>query len=172
MPVSRETIAAVIALLAWSPAASAAGASAAGASAMGASGNAALALAALVAARSPLLPACDKQALSSMLDGKLDFVFPAGRKIWVQAGAVTCRGSTVDIAAHDCTLRFGTATVGLTGRAAHELFATIAEAGVPSEGAAGSIFESFAHLNCTIDPNAVKERAGGGGDCHFDSGAP
>jgi hypothetical protein len=58
----------------------------------------------------------------------------------------------------------------LKGRRANELNATALEAGVPSEGAAGSIFESFSHLVCTIDPNDIKQKAGGGANCTFDTG--
>jgi hypothetical protein len=58
----------------------------------------------------------------------------------------------IDITAHSCKLTFGTKTVNLTGDAAYELYATMALAGVPSEGAAGTISESLSHLVCTINP--------------------
>jgi hypothetical protein len=45
--------------------------------------------------------------MAPMLDAKLDFVFPAGKKISVLADAVTCRASTVDITAHGCIFTFG-----------------------------------------------------------------
>jgi len=57
------------------------------------------------------------------------------------------------------------------GRKAHELFATIAEVGVPSDGAAGTIYESLSHLACTINPAEIKQKAGGGAECKFDPGA-
>ena len=45
------------------------------------------------------------------------------------------------------------------------------EAGVASDGAAGTIHESVSHLLCTIDPNAIKQKDGSGADCKFDTGA-
>ena len=159
--VSRETTAVALAMLLAAPAASAATAS----------GSAALALAALVARNAPHLGRYDKRIMALMLDGRVDFAFPPGRKISIAADSVNCRASNVDIALHSCDLGFGTATVALGGRAAHELFATLAEAGVKPEGAAGSITASLTHLACTIDPNAVKQRAGGGAQCTFDTAA-
>jgi len=43
-------------------------------------------------------------------------------------------------------------------------------AGVPSDGAAGSVFESLSKLNCTIDPAEIKQKAGGGANCAFETG--
>lgn len=133
-------------------------------------GNSALALAALVGAQSPALNAQQKGALAHMLDGNLNFAFPASQKIPVKADKVTCRASNVDISAHSCQLTFGGATHSLVGRAAHELYATLIESSVPSDGAAGSLFESLTLLSCTIDPNEVKQKAGGGADCTFTAG--
>lgn len=133
-------------------------------------GNSALALAALVGTHSPTLSWKERKALANMLDGRLGFSFPANQKIVVKADKVTCRASNVDIAAHSCDLGFGPTTRHLAGRAAHELYATLIESGVPSDGAAGSLFESLTALACTIDPNAVKQRAGGGADCTFNAG--
>ena len=135
-----------------------------------ASGYGALALAALVGAHAPGLTVLEKHALSSMLDGNLAFTVPAGQKIRVAADSVSCRSSNVDISEHDCTLKFGAASLTLNGRAAHELFATLIENGVPSDGAAGSIYEAVSHLSCTIDPAEVKQRGGGGADCSYDAG--
>ena len=135
-------------------------------------GAGALALAALVAEHSPLLTHRDKDVMARMFDGKLNFSFPANKKISVLADSVVCRASDVDISAHSCELTFGAKKRALSGRKAHELYATVAEAGVQPDGAAGSIFESLSHLACTIDPNEVKQRAGGGADCQFTPGAP
>lgn len=137
-----------------------------------ATGSSALALAALVARHSPLVSAYDKSIMARMLNGNLGFSFPKNKKIMVRAAAVVCRASDVDITLHSCTLTFGKKTAALKGREAHELFATVAEAGVPSEGAAGSIYEGLSQLVCTIDPNAVKQRGGGGADCTFTPGGP
>jgi hypothetical protein len=142
----------------------------ANASAATVTGGSALALASLVAEQSPLLTQRERDVMARMLAGSLDFAFPASQKIVVQADAVSCRSSNVDIASRSCELTFGSTRVSLKGRQAHELFATIGEIGVPPEGAAGSIYESISHLMCTIEPNEVKERAGGGAACSFDQG--
>jgi hypothetical protein len=142
------------------------------ASAATTAGGSALALAALVAEHSPLLSHHEKNVIAKMFDGHLNFTFPANKKISVKADAVVCRASNVDITSRSCELTFGTKKPNLKGRKAHELFATVAEAGVPPDGAAGTIFEALSHLVCTIDPNEIKQRAGGGASCQFDPGAP
>jgi hypothetical protein len=133
-------------------------------------GNSALALAALVGLQSPLVNAADKKVLAYMLDGNLNFSYPANKKIIVKSDSVTCRASNVDISAHSCELTFGAKKPSTKGRGAHELFATLIENGVPGDGAAGSIFESVKALDCTIDPNAVKQRDGSGATCKFTPG--
>jgi hypothetical protein len=133
-----------------------------------ASGSGALALAALVGAQSPTVSAPHKTALADMLNGNLGF--PGKAKITVKADKVTCRASNVDISAHSCELEFGSAKRTLTGRAAHELYATLIEVGVPSDGAAGSVFESVTMLTCNVDVGAVKDKAGGSADCTFTAG--
>ena len=136
------------------------------AAAASASGRAALALAALAGANSPLLSAYAKTALAGLLDGNPK---AAAKNISVEAQSVVCRASNIDLTSHSCDLTFGIRMINLRGRNAHELFATLNEAGVPSEGASGSIFESLSHLVCTIDPKQLQ--AGGGADCKFDTGA-
>jgi hypothetical protein len=138
-----------------------------GAQAGSTSGNSALALAALVGERSPALDAQEREALGHMLDGNLNFAFPADKKITLKADSVVCRASNVDISAHSCELAFGSRKLTRSGRAAHELYATLIEAGVAPEGAAGSMFAGISKLACTIDPNTVKATAGGGADCTF-----
>ncbi len=137
---------------------------------MNTSGNAALALAALVGAQSPTQTLKERKALANMLDGRLAFPFPPNQKIAVKADKVTCRASNVDISAHSCELTFGAKTRKLDGRAAHELYATVIESGVPSDGAAGSLFESLTALSCTVDPGEVKQKGGGGAACTFTAG--
>jgi hypothetical protein len=132
-----------------------------------AGGNSALALAALVGERSPDLEGQPREALGSMLDGKLNFAFPADRKITVKADSVVCRASNVDISSHSCELVFGKRKLTRAGRAAHELYATLIEAGVQPEGAAGSMIAGISKLSCTVDPNTVKGASGGGADCTF-----
>ena len=141
-----------------------------GASAATTAGASALAMASLVADRSPLLSPNERTVLARLFDDNVSFAFPARKKILVRADSVVCRSSDVDIALHGCTLTFGKHTVALKGRRAHELYATVAEAGVPSHGAAGSIYEALSHLVCTVDPHEVRQRAGGGADCSFDPG--
>jgi hypothetical protein len=46
----------------------------------------------------------------------------------------------------------------------------MAAAGIPSEGAAGSSIESASKLRCTIDPNEIMQKAGGGAQCSFQTG--
>jgi len=133
-------------------------------------GNAGLALAARVAAHSPTLTAQQKAIMQRMLDSDLNFHYPAGQKIVVKADAVTCRASNVDISSHACAFTFGAHKPSIQGDAGAALYATMVWAGVPSDGAAGTIYEAVKNLVCTIDPNAVKQRDGSGADCTFDPG--
>jgi hypothetical protein len=130
-------------------------------------GNGALALAALVAEPSPNVTASDKTVLGKFLNGQTSVPYAPNKKITVAAGAVTCRTSNVDITQHSCDLTFGAKKVATHGRKAHELSATLAEVGVPPDGAAGSIFEAVSNLDCTIDPAEVKQKGGGGAHCAF-----
>ena len=107
-----------------------------------------------------------------MFAGYLNFRFPANRKITIKADSIVCRAGNIDITQRSCELTFGQKKVTLSGRKAHELFATLAEAGVRPDGAAGTIRESLSRLSCTIDPNEVKQKAGGGATCNFDPGKP
>ncbi len=132
-----------------------------------ADGNGALALAALVAEHSPGVNAIDKNVLAKFLNGYANVRYAPNKKITVAAAAVTCRASDVDITQHSCDLTFGAQKVVTHGRKAHELYATLAEVGVPPDGAAGSIFEAVSNLDCTIDPGEVKQKAGGGAHCTF-----
>jgi hypothetical protein len=132
-----------------------------------ADGNGALALAALVAEHSPGVKATDKKVLAKFLNGQTNVPYSPNKKITVAADAVTCRASAVDITLHSCDLTFGAKEVATHGRKAHELYATLAELGVPQNGAAGSIFEAVTNLDCTIDPAEVKQKGGGGAHCTF-----
>lgn len=140
------------------------------ASAATASGSSALALAALVATYSPWVTARERSAMNRLFAGNLNFSYPANRTISIKADAIVCRAGNVDITAWSCELTFGKKKTRLKGRKAHELYATIAEAGVPPDGAAGSTFEALSRLVCTIDPNEIKQKAGGGAACNFDPG--
>jgi hypothetical protein len=136
-----------------------------------AAGPGALALASVVAAHSPLLTQQEKRVMARLFNGHSNVGFPPGSKITVKADAIVCRASNVDITSRSCKLTFGATSVEFTGRRAHELYATIAEVGVPPDGAAGSTFESLSSLVCTIDPQAIAQKAGAGADCTFDPGA-
>ncbi len=131
-------------------------------------GNGALALAALVAEHSPNVAASEKTVLAKFLNGQTNMSYLPNKRITGAAGAVTCRASNVDITHHSCDLTFRAKKVATRGRKAHELYATLAEVGVPPDGAAGSIFEAVSNLDCTIDPAEVKQKAGGGAHCTFD----
>lgn len=135
-----------------------------------AQGADALAIAALVAAHAPQLAAADKKAIAAMFNGQPNVSYPAGKTITVTADSLVCSAGDVDITAHSCVLTFGTSTVNLAGCKAHELFATIAELGVPPDGAAGRSYESLSHLVCTIDPGQIKQEGGGGATCQFTPG--
>ena len=75
------------------------------------------------------------------------------------AARVACKASNVDIKSHSCNLSFGKQNVALKGRAAHELYATLIEIGVPPDAGAGSVFEAIGKLDYKIDPNEVIENA-------------
>jgi hypothetical protein len=135
------------------------------------SGSGALALAALVGESAPL-PANEKAVLAAFLAGNTAVTPHAGKTITVTADSVTCRASNVDLTDHSCDLVFGKTKASLTGRAAHELYATLVEVGVPSDGAAGTIYEGLSHLSCSVDPAEIASKDGGGAKCRFTPGPP
>jgi hypothetical protein len=144
-----------------------AGATAAAAAPVTVSGSTALALAGVVAPYS-LLPTAQKKAVAALFGGKSNISYT--NKIIVTADKIVCRTSNVDITARSCELTFKTTKRNLTGREANEIYATLVMAGVPSDGAAGSIFEALSKLSCTLDPKVIKDNAGGGADCTFEPG--
>jgi len=135
-----------------------------------ATGPTALALAAVIAQHSPAVRAFDKRVIARLFRGNTRFGFTPNTKISVDADSVVCRVSNVDITQRSCELTFGTRKRTLTGREANEVGATATAAGVPSEGAAGSSIESISKLRCTIDPNEIMQKAGGGANCNFETG--
>jgi hypothetical protein len=137
------------------------------ASAGSANGPAALALAGVVAPYSPSLSPVDKKIVAAFLAGKTGGSLT--RTITVTADKIVCRISNVDIAARSCELTFGNSVRKIGGREANELYATEATAGVPSDGAAGSIIARLSKLNCTLDPAKIKDKAGAGADCSYDA---
>jgi hypothetical protein len=135
-----------------------------------ATGPTALALAAVIAQHSPAVRAFDKRVIARLFRGNTRFGFTPNTKISVDADSVVCRVSNVDITQRSCELTFGSRKRTLTGREANEVGATAAAAGVPSKGAAGSSIESISKLRCTIDPNEIMQKAGGGANCNFETG--
>ena len=133
------------------------------ASAASITGQAALALAAVVAEASRLLTSAEAKAVAGYSD------IPYKKKITVTADKIVCRTSNVDITVHSCELTFGKTVKTINGRAANELFATEAMAGVAPDNAAGSIFESLSKLKCTIDPLIIKDKGGGGAECSWEA---
>ena len=135
-----------------------------------ASGPAALALAGVVAAHSSVLGSFDRRAMARLFGGHSGISFPPNRKISVTADSIICRASNVVITARTCELAFRAGKRLLEGREANELAATLVAAGVTPEGAAGSIVESVTKLACTIDPTEIRQKAGGGAQCAFETG--
>jgi hypothetical protein len=135
-----------------------------------ASGPNALALAAVVTVHSPLVRAYDKRIVARLFDGNTNFGFTPNRTISVTADSSICKTSNVDITQRSCELTFRIGKRTLTGREANELSATALGAGATSEGVAGSIVESISKLACTIDPNEIMKKAGGGAVCTFENG--
>jgi hypothetical protein len=145
-----------------------AGASTASAAPATASGPSALALAGVVALYSPLLSSDEREAVSAFFVGQSGVRY--AKKISVTADKIVCRVSNVDITARSCELTFRGAKQTITGRRASEIFATEAMAGITPDGAAGSLTESLSKLSCTIDPAEIKQKAGGGATCAFETG--
>ena len=134
-------------------------------------GNMALALAALIGADQPSLSHAEKTVLASFLAGQTNVALPAdAQRILVRADKITCRMGDVDAGLHDCTLTFGATTVTKTGRAGHELLATMKENGVTADGAAGTIYYSVMPITCTVDATEVESHDGGGAMCTFADG--
>jgi hypothetical protein len=123
--------------------------------------SSALALASLVGVQSPVLNRHDKGVLTQLLGGHADVAFPANKQIPVKADDTVCNAGNVDITAHSCKLTFGGKTADLTGDKAHELYATMAQAGVPSEGSTGAVYESLSHLVRTINPHEIAQKGSG-----------
>ncbi len=122
-------------------------------------------LAAIVASHSPLLRAGQKRLVARLAEGKIG---GAAGEIRVTADAIRCRASNVDITARGCELTFGSRKVVLRGRGAHELAATLAEAGAVADAAAGTVYIGLSNLTCVISPDELLQRGGGGAVCRFD----
>jgi len=108
--------------------------------------------------------------MARLFGGGSVFLIATKAKFSVAVDAVVCRTSNVDIAARSCELTFKVSKKTIKGREANELYATAATAGVVAEGAAGSNIESFSKLNCSIDAKEIRQKAGGGAQCSFETG--
>ena len=134
------------------------------------SGNGALALAAQIGAEDPSLSAQQKSVLTYFLNSQTSVALPAGvRSITIKADKISCRMGDVDIGLHACTLTFGSKTVTKSGSAGQMLLASMQENGVPSDGAAGTIYYNATAVTCTIDATQVELHDGGGATCTFTS---
>ena len=132
-------------------------------------GPTALAMAAVVAPYSPLLNPGERKVIALLFDGNSKISYPL-KKLSVSADTVMCRVSNVAIAERSCEITFKTGKRSLKGRAANELYATLASAGIAAEGAAGSMIESISKLSCTLDLGEIRQNAGGGADCSWETG--
>jgi hypothetical protein len=132
------------------------------------SGSAALALAGVIAPLSSVLSGAEKKAMAMLFAANSDI--PYKKPIVVTADRIVCRAGNVDITIRNCEITFGKKTRTVNGSTAGEIFATEALAGIPSDGAAGSNFESLTKLSCTIDPNAIRRKDGSGAECTFQPG--
>lgn len=141
--------------------------SASPAGAQTAGGFAALSLAELVGLLSPLVSPAHHAILAQFRNGNTNFA-SSNAPFTFTAPSIDCGASNVDITHYRCMLTFnGGTTSQLTGAAAQNLYATLIEAGVPSDGAAGTIHEAVLNLSCTVHVGQVKDRAGGGATCNF-----
>lgn len=113
-------------------------------------------MASVVAQHSPLLSTDDKGALASLFGGDSGILRPIRKTLSVTADSVVCGVSNVDITARHCELAFQTSKLTPSGREANELGATLTAAGVPVEGAAGSMIEGVSKLVCMIELNDMR----------------
>jgi hypothetical protein len=130
----------------------------------GAEGHVALELASLVGIQSPNLTAVQKALLNHYLTGHST---GHGPPFVVKAKEVRCSVSDVSIVTYSCETTFGAASRRLTARGAHELLATLVEAGVQGDGAAGTIYYDLTDLKCTLAPADIADNGGGGASCTF-----
>jgi hypothetical protein len=129
-----------------------------------ASGHVALELASILGTLSPSVTAPQKTLLSHYLIGHSS---GHGAQFMVKVKQVQCGAGDVSIVSYNCDITFGATHRTLTARAAHELLATLEEAGVQGDGAAGTIYYSLTDLRCTLVPSDIADNGGGGASCVF-----
>lgn len=130
------------------------------------SGHAALSLAEAVGLQSPLVTLPHKFALQQFRNGNTTFG-GSNAPFTFTAQSIDCGAGNVDITRHYCNLTFNSGPVQITGAAAQQLFATLIEAGDPSNGTPGTIHEAVLSLSCTVNIGQVKAKAGGGATCTY-----
>jgi len=132
-------------------------------------GPTALAVAAVIAQYSQVLNPGERKVIAGLFDGNTRMSYPI-KTLSVGADTVMCRISNVAIADRSCEIAFKKGKRSLKGRAANEVFATLASAGVAPEGAAGSMIANVSKLNCTLDLGKIRQNDGSGADCSWESG--
>ena len=131
-------------------------------------GPTALAVAAVIAQYSPVLNPGERKVIAGLFDGNTRMSYPI-KKLMVGGDTVMCRISDVAIAERSCELAFKKGRRSLKGRAANEVYATLASAGVTAEGAAGSMIENISKLSCTLDLGKIRQNDGSGADCWWEA---
>lgn len=128
--------------------------------------SAQFALATLLARYSPLLDPEQKQVVAQLATGQN----AGANAIVITASEIKCRASNVDLTSRGCTIRYDKQNVQLAGLEANELLATMLEAGVPPDPAAGTTYVGVSHLECTLVPStlAARDGRGRGIQCSFD----
>ena len=160
---SIPRVAAIVPLLA------ALGSSVASAAPATVAGPTALAVAAVLAQYSPVLNPGERKVIAGLFDGNTRMSYPL-KKLSVDADAVMCRISNVAVADRSCEITFKKGKRALKGHAANEVYATLASAGIAAEGAAGSMIVNVSKLSCTLDLGEIKQNAGGGASCSWQTG--
>lgn len=132
-------------------------------------GPTALAVAAVIAPYSQVLNPGERKVIAGLFDGNTRMSYPI-KTISVGADTLMCRISNVAIADRSCEIAFKKGKRSLKGRAANEVYATLASAGVSAEGAAGSMIETISKLSCTLDLGRIRQNDGSGADCSWEAG--
>ena len=132
------------------------------------SGSTALALAGVIAPLSPQLSGAEKKAMAMLFAANSDI--PYKKPIVVTADRIVCRTGNVDITVRSCEVTFGKKVKTVNGSTANEIFATEALAGVPSDGAAGSNFESLTQAELHNRPQCDQAEGRQRGGLHLRAG--
>lgn len=129
-------------------------------------GEPALAFAALVGHYSPGLTAAQKHILFRFLGGQTAFA-SSNATITFQVDEVQCRQGHVELQEHSCRITYGGAVTTLGGEEGAGILAEMIVAGVPGQGAAGSMYVDAQMITCTLDVAELKSPDGGGASCTY-----